>query len=139
TPPATLSRARKIALDTGLSYVYVGNVHDPAGQTTTCPGCGTALIVRDWYEIGRYEVTDDGRCRACSARLPGVFAGPVGDWGSRRLPVRVGRAAARRRRAVLPGPPRRSAANRLRAARRRHRAGRRRTGRRLCRAARRLP
>jgi pyruvate formate lyase activating enzyme len=92
TPPATLSRARKIALDTGLSHVYVGNVHDPAGQTTRCPGCGADLIVRDWYEIGRYELTDDGRCRACSTRLPGVFDGPVGDWGARRLPVRVGRA-----------------------------------------------
>jgi pyruvate formate lyase activating enzyme len=92
TPPATLSRARKIAIDTGLSHVYVGNVHDPAGQTTTCPGCGAALIVRDWYEIGRYDLTDDGRCRACSTRLPGVFDGPVGDWGARRLPVRVGRA-----------------------------------------------
>ncbi len=92
TPPATLSRARRIALDTGLSYVYVGNVHDPAGQTTTCPGCAQPVIVRDWYEIGRYRVTADGACMDCGTALPGVFDGPAGGWGARRLPIRIGRA-----------------------------------------------
>ena len=51
TPPAVLSRARGIALKNGLKYVYTGNVHDPVGGTTFCPGCGTAVIVRDWYEL----------------------------------------------------------------------------------------
>ena len=61
----------------------------PKGSVFCCPGCGRSLIVRDWYEIGRYEVTDDGRCRTCATPLPGVFDGPVGDWGARRLPVRL--------------------------------------------------
>ena len=30
TPPATLARARRIALDDGLQFVYTGNVHDDA-------------------------------------------------------------------------------------------------------------
>ena len=34
TPPQTLARARRIALDNGLRYAYTGNVHDPAGQST---------------------------------------------------------------------------------------------------------
>ena len=87
TPPETLRRARKIALDTGLKYVYTGNVHDPAGGTTSCPGCGRPVIVRDWYEISRYDVTDSGRCTHCGTVLDGVFDGPRGDWGARRLPV----------------------------------------------------
>ena len=37
TPPATLSRARRIALEEGLKYVYTGNVHDRAGGTTVLP------------------------------------------------------------------------------------------------------
>jgi pyruvate formate lyase activating enzyme len=89
TPPATLSRARRIALDAGLRFVYTGNVHDPGGQTTTCPGCGAAAVVRDWYDLISYEITDDGRCRACGHAIPGVYAGPPGDWGRRRLPVSI--------------------------------------------------
>ena len=48
TPPATLTRARRIAMDEGLNYVYTGNVHDDAGGSTYCPGCKKPLIVRDW-------------------------------------------------------------------------------------------
>ena len=89
TPPATLRRARRIALDLGLRYVYTGNVHDREGQSTTCPGCGAAVIVRDWYDIEAYALADDGRCRRCRTALPGRFAGPAGTWGPRRLPVRL--------------------------------------------------
>jgi pyruvate formate lyase activating enzyme len=89
TPPATLSRARRIALEHGLRYVYTGNVHDPAGQTTICPGCGAGVIVRDWYVMQRYEVGDRGACHHCGTTLPGVYDGPVGRWGARRLPVLI--------------------------------------------------
>ena len=87
TPPETLRRARRIALDAGLRFVYTGNVHDPDGQTTRCPGCDAPVIVRDWYDLCAYDLTDDGRCTHCGHRLPGVFDGPAGDWGRRRLPV----------------------------------------------------
>jgi pyruvate formate lyase activating enzyme len=87
TPPETLSRARRIAVEHGLRYVYTGNVHDPLGQTTTCPGCAVPVIVRDWYTIRRYALTDAGDCVACGTRLPGRFAGPVGEWGQRRAAV----------------------------------------------------
>jgi pyruvate formate lyase activating enzyme len=89
TPPETLRRARAIAVDAGLRYVYTGNVHDPTGQTTTCAGCGQPVVVRDWYDIRRYDLTDTGACVHCGAQLPGVFEGPVGGWGSRRLPVAI--------------------------------------------------
>ncbi|MEV4507875.1 AmmeMemoRadiSam system radical SAM enzyme [Dactylosporangium sp. NPDC049525] len=87
TPPETLSRARRIALDAGLRFVYTGNVHDPEGQTTRCPGCAEPVVVRDWYDLRAYRLTDDGRCVRCGHQLPGVFDGPAGDWGRRRLPV----------------------------------------------------
>jgi pyruvate formate lyase activating enzyme len=94
TPPATLTRARRIALGLGLRYVYTGNVHDPDGQTTACPGCGAAVIVRDWYLLEEYALGDDGRCRRCRTRVPGRFDGPAGTWGPRRLPVRLSRAGS---------------------------------------------
>jgi len=89
TPPATLTRARQIALWQGLHHVYTGNVHDVAGGTTTCQGCGAAVIIRDWYRIEQYRLTGDGRCTACGTRLAGVFDGPPGEWGRRRQPVRL--------------------------------------------------
>jgi pyruvate formate lyase activating enzyme len=89
TPAATLTRARAIAQRAGLRYVYTGNVHDREGGTTYCPGCAKPLIVRDWHEILRYRVTDDGACRHCGARLPGRFEPYESAWGRLRVPVRI--------------------------------------------------
>jgi pyruvate formate lyase activating enzyme len=89
TPPATLSRARRIALGNGLRFVYTGNVHDTLGSSTYCPGCGSRVVERDWYEIGDYRLDGDGRCQSCAAPVPGVFAGPPGGWGARRVSVRL--------------------------------------------------
>jgi pyruvate formate lyase activating enzyme len=89
TPPATLSMARRIARAEGLRYVYTGNVHDPDGGSTWCHGCGACLIGRDWYTLTGWRLTDDGRCRSCDTPCAGVFDGPPGDWGARRLPVHL--------------------------------------------------
>jgi pyruvate formate lyase activating enzyme len=94
TPPKTLTRARSIAQRNGVRFAYTGNVRDSAGGTTTCPSCGLVLIERDWYNLGAYRVTDDGRCERCAATIAGVFDGPAGDWGARRLPVRLGAVGA---------------------------------------------
>jgi len=87
TPPATLTRARDIARKNGLRYAYTGNVHDTAGGTTPCHGCGARLVVRDWYRLLEWRLTGDGRCRNCGTACAGVFDGPPGDWGPRRQPV----------------------------------------------------
>ena len=79
----------------GIRYAYTGNVHDTAGGTTICHGCGEALIVRDWYELERWALTDDGHCARCGELCAGVFAGPAGTWGARRRPVRLTPAGSR--------------------------------------------
>lgn len=89
TPPATLTRARRIAIENGLRYVYTGNVHDPAGSSTYCHICGHILIGRDWYELSDWNLTDEGCCTHCGTALPGVFDGPPGDWGPKRVPVQL--------------------------------------------------
>jgi pyruvate formate lyase activating enzyme len=89
TPPATLTRSREIARAHGIRYVYTGNVHDPEGQSTRCHACDALLIGRDGYLLSDWNLDDEGRCRACGARCAGVFEGPPGDWGARRLPVRL--------------------------------------------------
>jgi pyruvate formate lyase activating enzyme len=90
TPPATLSRARKIAIDNGLRYVYVGNVHDVKESSTWCHHCGARLIQRDWYELGEWALTPDGCCKNCGTPLSGVFEAKPGVWGSRRQTVNIG-------------------------------------------------
>ncbi len=89
TPPPTLTRAREIALANGIHHAYTGNVFDAGGQSTYCRGCGERVIERDWYRLDAYRLTDEGRCESCGTRLPGVFSGPAGSWGARRLPVRL--------------------------------------------------
>lgn len=86
TPIATLQRARRIAREAGLNYVYVGNVHDRDGDSTWCPGCGECVIERDWYELGEWRI-QDGHCAHCGHPIAGVFEQQPGDWGRRRLPV----------------------------------------------------
>lgn len=89
TPPSTLRRARAIAIQHGLRYVYTGNVHDPEGDSTYCHACGALLIGRDWYVLTGWNLTDDGACRECGTRCAGVFESTPGDWGAKRLPVRL--------------------------------------------------
>jgi pyruvate formate lyase activating enzyme len=90
TPPATLTRARAIAMGRGLRYVYTGNVHDPAGGSTWCHKCGALLVGRDWYELGAWGLDALGRCQSCGAAAAGVFEATPGHWGRKRQPVRFG-------------------------------------------------
>ncbi|MEW8560505.1 MAG: AmmeMemoRadiSam system radical SAM enzyme, partial [Candidatus Thiodiazotropha sp.] len=89
TPHATLSRARKIAIDNGVRYAYVGNVHDSRESSTWCHHCGNLLIERDWYELGEWHLDDQGCCQECGTRLAGLFEPKPGTWGSRRQAVRM--------------------------------------------------
>ncbi len=89
TPPATLTRARRIALANGVRYAYTGNVHDEEGGTTYCHACGATLIGRDWYRLTEWNLDAEGRCARCATPLPGVFDARPGSWGPRRLPVLI--------------------------------------------------
>jgi pyruvate formate lyase activating enzyme len=89
TPSSSLTRARKIATDNGVRFAYTGNVHDESGGSTICSGCSQVLIGRDWYRLTRWNLTADGCCTNCGSTCPGRFDGPPGDWGAKRMPVRL--------------------------------------------------
>ncbi|MGH8736296.1 MAG: AmmeMemoRadiSam system radical SAM enzyme [Burkholderiales bacterium] len=89
TPPATLRRARETALRAGMRYVYTGNVHDEEGGATCCPACGEAVIVRNWYDIRAYHLTDEGACGFCGHLLAGRYGKFGRPFGARRIPVRL--------------------------------------------------
>jgi pyruvate formate lyase activating enzyme len=89
TPAAALRRARKQAQQAGLRHVYTGNVHDAEGQSTYCGGCGRLLIERSGYELGAWNLSRTGGCKACGARLAGHFGPQPGRWGSRRQKILI--------------------------------------------------
>ncbi len=72
TPASTLNMARNIALNSGIKYVYVGNVHSLEGQTTYCPNCNEPLIIRDWHSVIDNKLKD-GKCWKCDTRIAGRF------------------------------------------------------------------
>jgi AmmeMemoRadiSam system radical SAM enzyme/AmmeMemoRadiSam system protein B/AmmeMemoRadiSam system protein A len=112
TPHDTLLMAYEIARQSGLKYVYVGNVNDQTHQSTYCPHCGELVIERDWYQLGRYHLQGD-RCRHCCGRIAGRFAAAPGSWGRQRLPVDIAQFApsrpatteTNRRMTMTPTPP----------------------------------
>ncbi len=72
TPASTLTRARNIAMQTGINYCYVGNIHDPKAQSTFCPGCKKELIGRDWHSVYIKEIID-GKCPQCNTTIAGCW------------------------------------------------------------------
>lgn len=72
TPASTLINARDISLQSGIKYVYVGNVHNPEAQTTFCPNCSTPLIIRDWHSVWD-NLIQEGKCYKCGTVIAGVF------------------------------------------------------------------
>lgn len=89
TPFKTIIKACAIARAHGMNYIYTGNIRDPEGTGTWCPGCGQRLIERNGYEIGEWLLKNN-RCSRCGFKIAGRFAELPGDWGNRRLPVYLG-------------------------------------------------
>ncbi|OLS15569.1 MAG: radical SAM domain-containing protein [Promethearchaeota archaeon CR_4] len=72
TPIQTLEELRQRALDTGLKFVYVGNVPGHSGENTYCPVCGTLVIQRKLYDVNLYykRTGQIVNCKECRQVLP---------------------------------------------------------------------
>ncbi len=72
TPIATLEKARKVALDIGLHYVYIGNVPGHEAENTYCPKCHELLIHRVGYRIVENKL-NHGHCFKCGEKIAGIW------------------------------------------------------------------
>jgi len=72
TPAQTLENARKIALEEGLHFVYIGNVPD-VNSDTHCMSCGELLISRKGYYTELNALTG-GSCAKCKTLVPGLWS-----------------------------------------------------------------
>jgi pyruvate formate lyase activating enzyme len=72
TPVETLERLRKIALDCGLKYVYIGNVAANPAENTYCPRCKKIVIKRAGYFVEENNI-EEGRCKFCGEKIEGIW------------------------------------------------------------------
>lgn len=64
--------ARRIGLDSGLRYVYTGNLPGEEGESTFCPVCSALLIRRFGYSIMENRL-EHGKCPDCLVPVAGVW------------------------------------------------------------------
>ena len=79
TPGSTLLRARKIAMEEGLKYVYTGNRPGDGGENTMCPKCGAIAVERFGFEVVSNNMAKNARCAKCGTTLPFIL-----DWKKAR-------------------------------------------------------
>jgi pyruvate formate lyase activating enzyme len=72
TPAETLEKARAIALENGLRYVYIGNLPGHEAENTSCPGCRKTVIKRSGYSVTASDIKD-GACAFCGEKIKGVW------------------------------------------------------------------
>lgn len=69
TPPETLEKAIGIGKQSGLKFVYLGNMLTEIGENTYCPMCGNLAIERMGYRTALVGIDDKGRCSVDGANL----------------------------------------------------------------------
>jgi len=76
TTAEQLIRACEIGRESGLRYVYAGNLPGRVGrwENTWCPSCDQLLVERYGYLIRQMKVTPIGECPSCRTRIPGVWS-----------------------------------------------------------------
>jgi len=72
TPVEKLEEAYKIAKESGLKFVYIGNLPGHTYENTYCPKCGKLLIARVGYTVLENHLKD-GRCKYCAETIPGIW------------------------------------------------------------------
>jgi len=71
TNPEIIKKARKIALDVGLKYVYTGNIYDSDGETSFCAKCKKPIVFRKGFELIENKLKE-GKC-SCGEKISGVW------------------------------------------------------------------
>jgi pyruvate formate lyase activating enzyme len=79
TATKTLERAWHIGRETGLEFVYVGNVLGHRLENTYCPDCRALLVQRWGLSVTSYQL-EQGRCPQCNRKVAGVWA-DIGGCG----------------------------------------------------------
>ena len=72
TPVSILEKAREIAIEAGIKYVYIGNVPGHSACNTICPKCKKIVIERRGYRIMNNYIQNNS-CKFCKEKISGVW------------------------------------------------------------------
>jgi pyruvate formate lyase activating enzyme len=72
TPIQSLEKAYRIAKDTGLQYVTIGNVPGHEFNSTFCPSCGKKIIHRVHFQVLENNI-ENGKCKFCGYKISGIW------------------------------------------------------------------
>lgn len=78
TPVKTLEKMHDWAVETGMKYVYTGNVAGHKYEHTYCPNCKEVLIKRHAFSVSALNLTKDKKCPKCSTKIPIVGEARIG-------------------------------------------------------------
>jgi len=67
TPAKVLEKIRQIGLNSGLKYVYAGNILTPGLENTYCPKCSATVIERMGYNVENH--LKKGFCPNCGYQI----------------------------------------------------------------------
>lgn len=65
-----LEEVRKMGIEEGLNYVYLGNVPGHPWENTYCPNCREFLIKRYIFDIVDFNLTEKSECPKCGEKIP---------------------------------------------------------------------
>ena len=71
TDYGTLLMAKRIAMEEGVKYAYIGNTDMPGVEDTLCPECGFELIIRDGFSITKnvFKEHREPTCPKCGGKI----------------------------------------------------------------------
>ena len=72
TSVETLVKARNIALDEGIKFVYIGNVTGTEAENTYCPSCKKVIAERKGYKVNISGIRNN-KCVYCTQEIPGIW------------------------------------------------------------------
>jgi len=72
TSVESIVRAIQIGKNSGLKYVYGGNIRSGSYENTTCPNCQKTVLSRSGFTVTNKKMSDD-TCSYCKTKIDGVF------------------------------------------------------------------
>jgi pyruvate formate lyase activating enzyme len=72
TSARSVQKAVDIGRESGLKYVYSGNIPGDDGEKTFCAHCGEMLLDRYGFSIRKQNISGSG-CPRCGTQLEGIF------------------------------------------------------------------
>lgn len=72
TPIEKLKEAMLIAKNEGITYVYIGNIHEQDSENTYCNICNKLLIKRIGFNVIENHIVDN-KCKFCGNNINGIW------------------------------------------------------------------